>query len=144
MMPTFRVIVTGAPGFRDYKVLRDSLDRLLADRLPDVVILTRAGAGLGTDALAASYAAARRLDHVAYLADHQKHQGLFDADRARNAEMGRDADALVMVFDPADWQTRDLAGRCRAKGIPIRVLGMPATGKRQEIPPRARRGGPPD
>ncbi|HJZ54036.1 MAG TPA: hypothetical protein VKE74_03730 [Gemmataceae bacterium] len=49
----------------------------------------------GTDALAASYAAARRLALVIYAADHEKHPGLFDADGARNAEMARDADALI-------------------------------------------------
>src|SRR5439155_7647971 len=92
-MGTFRVIVAGAAAFRDYRALRDALDHLLRDRLPAVTILTRSGAGLGTDSLALSYALARRLDVVQYRADHAKHPGLFDADQARNAELAHDADA---------------------------------------------------
>src|SRR5262249_45581303 len=87
-----------------------------------VVILTRSGAGLGTDSLALSYALARRLDVIQYRADHAKHTQLFDADQARNAELARDADAAVLVWDPADWTVRDLLVRCKAKRIPVRVL----------------------
>jgi hypothetical protein len=122
-MGTFRIIVAGASGFRDYRGLRDTLDHLLRDRLPDVTILTRSGAGLGTDSLALSYALARRLDVVQYRADHQKHPLLFDADQARNAELVRDANAAVLAWDANDWRVRDLLARCKAKGLPVRVLG---------------------
>src|SRR5438876_2305067 len=53
----FRVIVTGVRHFHDYARLRDLLDHLLRNRLPDVVILSRCGRG--TDALATSYALER-------------------------------------------------------------------------------------
>jgi hypothetical protein len=44
------VIVTGFRHFTNYARLRDTLDRLLANRRPDVVFLSRCGRG--TDALA--------------------------------------------------------------------------------------------
>jgi hypothetical protein len=125
---TFRVIVAGAAAFRNYGLLRDALDHLLRDPLPDVVILTRSGAGLGTDSLALSYALARRLDVTQYRADHAKHPGLFDADQARNAELVRDADAAVLVWDAADRAVRDLLVRCKARGIPVRVPGVRTAG----------------
>jgi hypothetical protein len=121
-MGTFRVIVAGAAGLRNYRALRDALDHLLRDRLPDVVILSRSGAGLGTDSLALSYALARRLDVAQYRADHAKHPGLFDADQARNAELVRDADAAVLVWDANDWRVRDLLVRSKVKEIPVQVL----------------------
>lgn len=122
-MPAFRVIVSGAPGLRDFKALRDTLDLLLRDKLPDVAILTRAGAGYGTDALAASYAAMRGLEHVAYPLDTVKHAEVSDAKRARLAELVRDADAAVIVVAPIDSHGNDLAAACQQKGIPVRLLG---------------------
>jgi hypothetical protein len=79
-MGTIRVVVAGAAAFRNDRTLRDALDHLLQDRLPDVTILTRSGAGLGTDSLALSDALAHRLDVVQYQADHQADPALFDAD----------------------------------------------------------------
>jgi hypothetical protein len=122
-MGTFRVIVAGAAASRNYRALRDALEHLLRDRLPAVTILTRSGAGLGTDSLALSYSLARRLDVTHHRADRQKHPGLVDAERVRNAELVRDADAAVLVWDPADRAVRDLLVRCKARGLPIRVLG---------------------
>jgi hypothetical protein len=58
-MGPFRVLVTGVRHSHDYARLRDRRDRLLRERLPDVVILSRCGRG--TDALATSYAIERGL-----------------------------------------------------------------------------------
>jgi hypothetical protein len=118
----FRV-VAGAPGLREYKPLRDLLDAVLRDKLPDVTILTRAGAGFGTDALAECYARTRGLAHVAYRLDADRHPSPADAQKARLAELVRDADAAVIVFTPSDWQGHTLIVGCRRKGIPLRVLG---------------------
>jgi hypothetical protein len=136
-MGTFRVIVAGAAGFRDYRLLRDALDHLLRDRLPAVTVMTRSGAGLGTDSLALSYALARRLDVIQYRADHQKHPLLFDADQVRNADLVRDADAAVLVWDPNDWRVRDLLVRCKSRGLPVRVLGVRGDPPPENPPRRA-------
>ena|SRR5579872_6736656 len=50
----FRVPVIGPPAFRDYPHLRDVLDVVLANRVPDVELLTVGGSGLPF--LVASYA----------------------------------------------------------------------------------------
>jgi hypothetical protein len=136
-MPTLRVTVAGSATLRNYRALRDALDHLLRDRLPDVTILTRAGAGLGTDSLALSYALARRLEVVQSRTDHAKHPGLFGTDRIRNAELVRDADAAVLVWDPNDWRVRDLLVRCKARGLPVQVLGVRGDPPPENPPRRA-------
>jgi hypothetical protein len=61
-MGPFRVIATGVGHFRDYARLRHALDRLLQNRLPDVVILSRCGRG--TNALATGYVVERGLNLI--------------------------------------------------------------------------------
>jgi hypothetical protein len=119
----FRVVVAGAPGLREYKPLRDLLDAVLRDKIPAVTILTRAGAGFGTDALAQSYARSRGLAHIAYPLHADRHPSPVEAHKARLAELVRDADAAVIVFTPSDWQGHTLIAECRRKGITLRVLG---------------------
>jgi hypothetical protein len=75
-----------------------------------------------------------------YRADHAKQRGLFDADLARNAELVRDADAAVLVWDANDWRVRDLLVRCKARGLPVRVLGV----RGDPLPENAPRRGLPD
>jgi hypothetical protein len=61
-MGSFRLVVTGVRHLHDHARLRDRLDKLLAHRLPDVVILSRCGRG--ADALATSYAVEHGLQLV--------------------------------------------------------------------------------
>jgi hypothetical protein len=56
----FRVLVIGPSQFRDYPRLRDVLDVVLANRVPDVELLTLGGSGLPS--LVASYARMRKLE----------------------------------------------------------------------------------
>lgn len=117
-MGAFRVAVTGCRGFRDYRRLRDALDRLLAARLPDVVILTAGGSG--ADSLAGSYAVARRLPVEQFPADFTRHP--VDAVECRNRAMVSAADALVYVPGPDDGHARRVVAFARARGLPVRVL----------------------
>ena len=134
---TFHVIVTGVRHFHDYPKLRD-----LLDRPPDVVILS--GCGRGTDALATSYALERGLVLVPYPIDFDRHPVDSVAVERRNARMVADADAAVVVWDRIDPDLGDLIGRCRRKGIPVRVLA-PADAPRSGGGGRPRREpGPPD
>jgi hypothetical protein len=129
-MGTFRVIVAGGAAFRNYRALRDALDHLLSGRLPDLTVLTRSGAGLGTDSLARSDALARRLDVVQYRAGHQKHPGLFDAEQVRNAELPQNADAGDFVPVPGPRAARPVvqssADPDRSRPCPTRNRPTPA------------------
>ena len=59
----FRTLIIGARQRFEYARLRDALDALLVNRLPDVEILTAGGPGV--PALAACYAGERGLPLVA-------------------------------------------------------------------------------
>jgi hypothetical protein len=119
-MEPFRVIVTGVRHFTDYARFRDLLDHLLSNRIPDIVILSRCGRG--TDALATSYAVERRLALVPYPLRHDRDRTDETAAQRRNADLVADADAAVVVWDRLDRDLADLLGRCKRKGIPVRVL----------------------
>lgn len=100
---------------------------MLAHRLPDVAVLS--GCGRGTAALATSYALDRGLRLVAYPLDLDRFAVDSVAAERRNARMVADADAAVVVWDRIDPDLGDLLGRCKRKGIPVRVLapgGPPA------------------
>jgi hypothetical protein len=143
-MGPFRVIVTGIRHFHDYARLRDLLDRLLSGRLPEVVIHSRCGRG--TDALATSYAVERGLTLVPHPLNLDRDRTDELASQRRNADMVADADAAVVVWDRIDRDLADLLGRCRRKGIPVRVL-VPGQPDRSDPDGSAgrdgRRGGPP-
>jgi hypothetical protein len=119
-MGPFRVVVTGTHQFRDYGRLRDLLDKLLAHRLPDVVILSRCGRG--TDARATSYAVERGLQLIPYSLHLERDRTDELARERRNAALVAGADAAVVVWDRLDRDLGDLLGRCKRKGIPVRVL----------------------
>ena len=115
---------------------------MLAHRLPDVAVLS--GCGRGTAALATSYALDRGLRLVAYPLDLDRFAVDSVAAERRNARMVADADAAVVVWDRIDPDLGDLIGRCRRKGIPVRVLA-PADAPRSGGGGRPRREpGPPD
>ena len=56
------LLMVGGPSFRDYARLRDALDVALANRFPDVQLVTIGGPGV--PALVASYARSRGLPLV--------------------------------------------------------------------------------
>jgi hypothetical protein len=69
----FHVLIIGGPTFRDYPRLRDAVDFALANRLPEVEILSVGGPGVPP--LAASYARSCLLQFRAMLPDYEKHPG---------------------------------------------------------------------
>src|SRR4051812_28632896 len=114
----FRVLILGGRIPVTYARLRDALDVLLANRLPDVVILTAGGPGV--PALAASYTRSRGLELVAVPPDHVKHRG--NAEERQAEVLVGVADAVVVVWDGTGVHN-GIVARARAKGIPVRVLG---------------------
>jgi hypothetical protein len=66
----FRVLIAGDRHFPNYPLLRATLDALLANRLPDVALLTAGGPGVPM--LAASYATVRGFRVMALVPDFQR------------------------------------------------------------------------
>jgi hypothetical protein len=118
----FRVLIIGGRHF-DYAALRDALDRLLANRLPDVEVLTA-----GVPALAASYATERGLTLTALTTDFARHRG--NAEEWRDERLVSMAEAAVLVDDPTG--VRRLRERTAAKGLRVAWVGGPV--RRDEEP----------
>ena len=141
----FRVLVTGGRHSSDYPALRAALDILLANRLPDVEVLTPGGRGVPM--LAASYAAERGLTVTALVPDFARFP--VDAEERRDAFLVGEADAVVVVWDGRDAGVQRVLRLAERKGGTLHVLGGPdrtaARSRRVPDPPEpAPRRGLPD
>lgn len=106
-----RLIVAGGRDFDDWALLRDTLDRLLRERVAVTVV---AGGARGADALAARYAKARRLHLVEMPAQWEKFGRR--AGFVRNEEMARVADGLVAFWDGASPGTGHMIATMQVLG----------------------------
>jgi len=114
----FSVLIIGGRQRFEYARLRAALDALLANRLPDVEILTAGGPGV--PALAACYARSRGLPVFALPIDHIKHPG--STIEQRDARLVELADAAVLVGDASEL--RGLLTRAQARGLRVVAVGM--------------------
>jgi hypothetical protein len=126
----FRVLVVGGREGCDFGHLRDTLDHLLAKRLPDVELVTAGGPGV--PALAASYATLRGLRLVPVPLDYARHRG--DAEERRDRRLVELADAMVVVWEGVE-PVREMVARLRAKGMPVVVIGHTRPAARVPVEP---------
>src|SRR5262245_7141802 len=129
------------PSLHRLPMLRAALDVLLANRLPDVVLLTAGGRGVPM--LAASYATANGLEVVTRVADFRRFP--LDAEERRDAFLVGEADAAVVVWDARDGAAQRVLALVERKGIPVHVIGAPAKKprvRREREPEPPRRGLP--
>jgi hypothetical protein len=117
----FRVIVAGDRRMlpEHYPFVREWLDRLLAVKLPHVVILS--GAARGVDALGEQYARERKLPCERYPARWQDHGRR--AGPMRNHDMCDHAQALV-AFDGGGPGTADVQRQAALAGLIVRVVDV--------------------
>jgi len=113
------VIIVGGRHFTNYPLLRVTLDALLANRLPDVELLTTGAPGVAL--LAASCATERGLAVTALVPDFRRLR--VDALGRRDAFRVSAADATVVVWDQRAPNPRRVLALVEKKGIPIHVLG---------------------
>lgn len=117
----FRVIVAGSRAFTNYDLLRDTLDRLLAGKLPDVVVIS--GCAPGADTLGERYAAERCLAVERHPADWEKHGRA--AGPIRNREMAEAAGpggGCVLFWDGKSRGTLNMLGIATNLGLQVRVV----------------------
>lgn len=92
----FKLIVAGSRSFRDYERLAADLDRLLANRMPDVEIISGA-CPRGADALGERYARERGLG-LRQCPARWERWGAY-AGPIRNHQMVDIADACIVYWD---------------------------------------------
>jgi hypothetical protein len=117
----FRVLIAGPRHFTDYLTLRATLDALLANRLPDVELLTAGGPGVAM--LAASYAKERGLVVRALVPDFRRFP--VDAEERRDTFLVSEADAALVVWDRRTPGLRHMLASIERKGISVHVVGGP-------------------
>jgi hypothetical protein len=123
---SFRVAVIGGRSPIRYGTLRATLDTLLANRLPDVELLTAGGPGVSM--LAASYAAERGLSCAALVPEFGRYPEAAAVAR-RDAELVAMADAAVVVLTGREPGVRRLLELLRASGKPVHIVGAEGVAK---------------
>ena len=114
----FRVIVAGSREFKDYQLLKKTLDDFLQDQKEPIRILC--GMARGADELGLLYAHWHNYElerHPAKWNIHGKRAGFI-----RNEEMANNADALVAFWDGKSHGTNDMIKRAKKHGLSIRVI----------------------
>jgi hypothetical protein len=125
------VLVIGPPVFRDYPRLREVLDLVLVNRVPDVELLTVGGSGLPS--LVASYARMRKLEFRSVPLEQQSYP--VEQLSPKNLELVLLADAAVFFWSDSGGECYVLAKEMKARGKPVHVVSRSAAVRSVE-PPR--------
>lgn len=116
----FKVIIAGTRFFNDYSLLKETADRLLADKITagyGIVIVS--GGCAGADVLGERYAKENGYSIDRYPAEWQKYGR--KAGIMRNAVMADNADALIAYWDGISRGTKNMIDEARKKGLAVRV-----------------------
>ena len=116
----FKVIIAGTRFFNDYSLLKETADRLLADKITagySIVIVS--GGCAGADLLGERYAKENGYSIDRYPAEWQKYGR--KAGIMRNAVMADNADALIAYWDGISRGTKNMIDEARKKGLAVRV-----------------------
>ena len=109
-----KIAFTGGAAFNDHTRIWDALDKVLAKH-PDMTLL-HGGAPTGAERIAACWAQARKVTHIAFKPDWTRHQKA--APFKRNDVMLETLPLGVLVF-PGSGIQANLADKARKLGIPV-------------------------
>lgn len=118
--PVFRVIIAGSRHYADYSQLRDVCDNLLADKCQTYRIVIVSGGAQGADSLGENYARERGYALKRYPAQWDKYGRA--AGPIRNAEMARNADALVLFWNGKSRGSLNMKEEAEKIGLPVRTI----------------------
>lgn len=119
----FKVIIAGSRSFRDYGYLRAMVDIVLSRKvsmLEDIIIVS--GCCPGPDLMGEKYAREK-----GYLVETHPAQWDFYGKTAgpiRNAEMARNADALIAFWNGRSPGTKNMIDEAEKHGLLIRVFNI--------------------
>lgn len=116
----FRVIIAGTRYFNDYSLLKETTDRLLADKITagySIVIVS--GGCAGADLLGERYAKENGYSIDRYPAEWKKYGK--KAGIMRNAVMADNADALIAYWDGISRGTKNMIDEARKRGLAVRI-----------------------
>lgn len=116
----FRVIIAGTRFFNDYSLLKETADRLLADKITagySIVIVS--GGCAGADLLGERYAKENGYSIDRYPAEWKEYGK--KAGIMRNAVMADNADALIAYWDGISRGTKNMIDEARKRGLAVRI-----------------------
>ena len=123
-MPQYHVLVSGSLSFDDSRLLRDTLDRLLAGK-ERVSIVT--GGAKGAESLGERYAQERGHTVKRSLAVWALYGR--GAKVIRNTRLVEEADCAVFFWDGKSKAVAELIEKAEAKGIPVEVVRYASRGR---------------
>lgn len=116
----FRVIIAGTRFLNDYSLLKETADRLLADKITagySIVIVS--GGCAGADLLGERYAKENGYSIDRYPAEWKEYGK--KAGIMRNAVMADNADALIAYWDGISRGTKNMIDEARKRGLAVRI-----------------------
>ena len=114
----FKVIVAGGRDFGNFELLYRKLDTYLANKLPEVTIVS--GMARGADTLGVRYAQDRQLTVAKFPAEWKRYGK--SAGYIRNQEMAKEADALIAFWDGKSRGTKHMIDIATDKGLLVKVV----------------------
>ena len=117
---SFRVIIAGTRTFKDYSLLCETADRLLADKAKaghSIIIVS--GSCIGADLMGEQYARERGYKVERYPAEWEKYGR--KAGIMRNAVMAENADALIAYWDGVSRGAKKKIDEAQKRGVAVRI-----------------------
>ncbi|HEY0751367.1 MAG TPA: DUF2493 domain-containing protein [Chitinophagaceae bacterium] len=118
MNELFKVVVAGSRSFKDYTLLKESLDELLAQKGPNIAIIS--GTAYGADTLGEHYAEERNFILIRVPADWEQYGKR--AGYLRNQHMAQLADAVVVFWDGESKGSKHMIDIATEMELPLRVI----------------------
>lgn len=119
-LPTFRVIIAGCRDFWDYDMLRAKCDAILSEKQRTHKIVIISGAARGADRLGERYAREHGYQVCQFPADWDNYG--YSAGPIRNAEMARNADALIAFWDGHSPGTRNMIKNANEQNLKVKII----------------------
>ena len=120
MEKTFKVVVCGSRGFKNYELLKSKLDTLLVNKIDSSRVVILSGCARGADICGENYAIESWLDIERFPAQWEKYGK--SAGPRRNELMLQQADAVVAFWDGKSRGTAHMIEITRKSGKPLRVV----------------------
>lgn len=115
-----KLIIAGSRDFNDYKLLCDSVEKIIQKDYPNHKLSIVSGMAKGADSLGYLYAESKGLNIHKFPADWNKHG--MAAGPIRNKEMGDFADALLAFWDGQSKGTKHMINYINSLGKPGYVV----------------------
>lgn len=113
-----KVCVTGSQNFTDYNLMAEVLDAILANRHPNITIIS--GKARGADRLGEIYAKSKGYSVLQFPAEWEKYGR--NAGFKRNALMVSHADVCVIFWDGKSKVTQHMISLCEKQNVPFVLI----------------------